>query len=797
MTYDLVMTRVALLQIRNTTSGQGVDVSLQVGDKGGSIDTLLNGSLPENTNILGLYECWRNSFHTAIGQYPDRHPRTVEDDDDDDDIAPEPGFASHRSYREDIAVCRQLFRQLEAAMQTWLQSADDWRWQKIREELQKELGKNPDGLQLVIQAQDPMWWKLPWLAWDLLQAHPEVGIAYSPLEFETAVQPQIARGRQQVRILAVFGDSTHLDLEPDRQALRALAGAEVVFLDRPDARSLIQTLRDDRGWDILFFAGHSKSQGQTGWIDINDRESLAIDQFRNAMREALSHSLEIAIFNSCDGLGLAQQLTDLQVPAIVVMQEVVPDTVAQSFLTEFLREYAAGKSLSTAVRRSQERLEAFADLPGATRLPMLFQHPAKVPLTWAQLHHRVRQKVRFPPWRSVLATSAIIAALVMGVRWAGKLQAWELQAFDALMRQLPAEKADPRLLLVGVDEEDIRQYGHPLPDAVLARLLDKLSQYQPTAIGLDIVRDAPVPPGNTDGYPVLVRHFQQNPNTIGICAFGRDLKTSIAHLPEIPELQTGFADLYYDDDFNPADETVRRYLLARNPNPIESPSRCATDKSLAWKLVYRYLIANKIAVDSIAEGWQFGSLTVERLLERSGGYQTLDARGDQVMIRYRKTEKIAQETSIRDVLENRENFNKAWVKNRIVLVGITAPSVPDVHDTPYGKMQGLYLHGHVVSQLLSAIDPNENRPLVWYWSQWGDALWVFIWSLAGGIAVWIWQAPIYRGLAIAIAGGVLYGMCGWVLTQGGWIPLVPAAIALVGTAVGLGVLMSMQSKHLA
>ena len=193
------------------------------------------------------------------------------------------------------------------------------------------------------------------------------------------------RRRKQVRILAVFGNSHQLDLEFDRQQIQRLKDAETVFLDCPNSQLLIQTLREKTGWDIFFFAGHSRSQGRTGRIEINHTEGLDIDQFRHAVREAIEHGLKIAIFNSCDGLGLAQHLENLRVPAIVAMQEIVPDVVAQSFLKEFLQEYSNGQSLYAAVRRSQERLEAFTNLPGATALPIVFQHPAQVPPTWEEL----------------------------------------------------------------------------------------------------------------------------------------------------------------------------------------------------------------------------------------------------------------------------------------------------------------------------------------------------------------------------------------------------------------------------
>lgn len=52
---------------------------------------------------------------------------------------------------------------------------------------------------------------------------------------------------------------------------------------------------------------------------------------------ALAANVEnIAIFNSCDGLGLAQELADLHIPQMIVIKEPVPDKLAQEFLKYFL-----------------------------------------------------------------------------------------------------------------------------------------------------------------------------------------------------------------------------------------------------------------------------------------------------------------------------------------------------------------------------------------------------------------------------------------------------------------------------
>lgn len=95
---------------------------------------------------------------------------------------------------------------------------------------------------------------------------------------------------------------------------------------------------------------------------------MTIEQLKYALKKAVVGGLNIAIFNSCDGLGLAQQLADLQIPQIIVMREPVPDRVAQAFLKYFLAAFAQGQSFYLAVREARERLQGLEDrfpaLPG-------------------------------------------------------------------------------------------------------------------------------------------------------------------------------------------------------------------------------------------------------------------------------------------------------------------------------------------------------------------------------------------------------------------------------------------------
>ncbi|WP_432811244.1 CHASE2 domain-containing protein [Pantanalinema sp. GBBB05] len=793
------MSRVAILKIGTGDFHQGFDVSLQLREEAGSPFAELTGRLPANPDLESLYVCWQQLFR-SLSTSSRRSPRSA-----DADWQIDQSLTIHRSTRADVEACRQWMLALETNMATWLQSTSEASWQRIRERLSQELARYPNQSRVVIQARDPQVWKLPWHVWDILSQYANVGLGYSLPDFEQHARIEVSpSNHDRVRVLAVLGDATAIDLQPDQAAIQRLSDAQSVFLSQPTAPELIRTLRQDHGWDIFFFAGHSQTQHDIGRIYLSDQESLAIDQFKHALREAIHQGLKIAIFNSCDGWGLAQQLASLQIPVVIFMQEEVPDQVAQSFLKELLAEYAQAQPLYTAVRRAQERLEEFQDLPGATWLPVIYQNLADIPPTWQNLHPQPQpitqplaprsplsppQRLKFP---GIILSSLLVTGLMMGLRWLGTWQTWELQAFNHLMQQLPTEPADDRLLLIGVDEEDLRRYGHPLPDAVLTQLLAKLQRYQPAAIGLDIIRDRPV----GTGYQRFTTHLKQQQNLITICAFDPQSGGGIAAPPQVPEAQLGFVDLYPDDlQTNRQDYTVRRYLLSRTANPIAVPSRCRTPYSLAWQLTYEYLSRHQITVQRQNNDWQFGSVIVRRLENHRGGYQTLDASGNQLLIRYRHTtepDKIAQQVTLRDVLTDSNSFDPDWIKDRVVLIGVTAPSIPDYHDTPYGRIRGLQVHAHVVSQLLSAAA--GDRPLLWWWTDWQDGVWVLVWAFTGGAIIWLLPVPLYRGIAFCLSLLTLYAACWLILVNGGWIPLVPAAFSLIGTGVSAAALPAVRSS---
>ncbi len=117
-------------------------------------------------------------------------------------------------------------------------------------------------------------------------------------------------------------------------------------------------------------------------------------------------------------------------------------------------------------------------------------------------------------WRSrgIWIATPTVTLMVILLRFTGILQSLEWQSYDAGVRLLPRPQ-DDRIVIVGIDEEDVTYLNTPIiSDELLAKILIKLRAQEPAAIGLDLYRDLPVPPGTDQ----LAEVFTTTPNLVGI-----------------------------------------------------------------------------------------------------------------------------------------------------------------------------------------------------------------------------------------------------------------------------------------
>jgi CHASE2 domain-containing sensor protein len=396
------------------------------------------------------------------------------------------------------------------------------------------------------------------------------------------------------------------------------------------------------------------------------------------------------------------------------------------------------------------------------------------------------EEVEFPYRRTfrtgalVLLTSAVITLLLLGIRQIGLLQAWELKAYDTLIQLRPAEQPDPRILVVEINESHLNQYGNPIPDTILAQMLAKLESYQPRVIGIDIFRPASQKAKPTD----LASHWQQNSNLIALCSVKQNNnpnKPGIAPAAEVPANRIGFSDLVVDPD-----EVLRRHLLFM---PLVANSPCATELSFSSQLALHYLKGDRIQPQTTSKDeFQLGTRIFHQLKANTSAYRSLPASnlgGYQILLNYRSSKTVAQQVTLTEVLQDKVKPN--WVKNRIVLIGITAPTTADNFFTPYSSSQwpyqkapGVIIHAQMVSQIISAV--LDKRPLLKVWSQWLEVIWIWGWCVVGGLAIWRSHSLLNWAVASIMTAGVLSGVCFVLLMQGSWVPLVPSALGFIATA---------------
>ncbi|KYC39047.1 hypothetical protein WA1_34235 [Scytonema hofmannii PCC 7110] len=352
-----------------------VRVTLAIEEENNRLGTEVTGYLPANPNLAIAINRWRVNY-LSLGT-----SSRVQ------------AVGAARRWRSD---CNRSASELRQSLNQWLLSES---FRPIRDKCLQHLMPHNE-VRVLIRTSSQSLLKLPWHLWDLIDSNSFAEVALSTPDVEPRTTVKTPTLPDKVKILAILGNSTGIDIQQDRQVLENLYNAETTFLVEPK-RQEINNYLWEKSWDILFFAGHSGVEGESGRICINQTESLTIDELRYALRNAVDNGLQLAIFNSCEGMELAFELQQLHIPQIIVMREPVPDVVAQAFVTYFLPAFASGKPLYLAEREARLRLHGLEyQFPCASWLPAIFQNPATVPPRWKDLGRRPTDKC---PYRGLFA----------------------------------------------------------------------------------------------------------------------------------------------------------------------------------------------------------------------------------------------------------------------------------------------------------------------------------------------------------------------------------------------------------
>ena len=771
------MSKVVILEIGDADNQQRYPITLKTGDSINSINSQIRGYLPPAKDFTESYD---NLKQTRM----------------------DGGFGSYRKLEKlkkaqvtNISV-QELANSVETSVNNWLNSGDSL-FLPVRDRLLQVLSAEGGNVRLIIQTDNISLWSFPWHLWNIFQDF-KIEPIFSLLTTNIKSELKSINSKNKMRILVILGDSTNINIQADLllfQESIAQNDAEVTPLVATSSSKLNDELWK-QNWDILFFAGHSSSQYDysQGKLALSETESIAIKDLKYGLENAIKHGLKLAIFNSCDGMGLVKELAPLQMPAVIAMRERVPDEVAQKFLEYFLHAFAREKkSLPDSVMQARKKLHGMeGEYPCASWLPMIYEHPAVESPTWDELlKGNQEQRQRVSIWRNlraVLVGSVLVTGALMGARCMGMLEALELQSYDQMLQIRPVEKKDNRVLVIEVTEADLylpeqKDRKGSLSEKALNLTLDKLEKYQAKVIGLGIHYDFPI----DSQMPQLMARMERSRNLIAFCKAPNRSKENSGTKPppNIPEKE--YKQRIGFNDFSPdANGIIRRHLIALKP---DTATICRAEYAFSAQLAFQYLYQTHGISPKYDRGeLQLGKANLKRLRNHMGGYHKIDDRAYEILLNYRSyrsPSEVISRVTLAQVLNGQ--LKPDDVKDKIVLIGTTAESFRADHPTPYTtaqenyrKLPNIIIHAQMVSQLISAA--LDGRRLIWWWDFWVDGLWIWGWGVVGGAIVWLFPSSKQYLTVTGVSIAILYGVCWIFFTQSGWVPLIPSGLALVGTS---------------
>ncbi len=425
-------------------------------------------------------------------------------------------------------------------------------------------------------------------------------------------------------------------------------------------------------------------------------------------------------------------------------------------------------SLSGPSKQPGQRSEAPADHGSAnTMAGMAFSTPRSdrqvSPSGWRRWRWR-------RGWGRVLLVTQLFSAVLLLCRELGGLQFAELAIYDQLVVSWSQAGISDRVVLVTVTEDDIGDHGWPLRDADLTILLGRLTGWGARAVAVDLYRDRPLPPGDQELATLRAKH----PEIVWALKLADKGNKGVA-APVVASIgQSALADVVTDTG-----GVVRRGLIA-----AEDTNTGRTIPTLGARLAQRYLGKSFRQPDD-------GSLVLGRghiglISEPWGPYARVDAAGYQTLLDFRGGPDRFRRFSFNQIT-NGESAAEL-VRDRIVLIGVDALSVPDRVETPFStglegaSLPGVMLHAYMADQLIR-IATGESASRI---SLPHGAEAVIIWACAMAAALIVLRVASVEMIFIVMLTGVglISGIGYFAFGRGLILPGVAAGIAWIGSAAG-------------
>ncbi len=391
-----------------------------------------------------------------------------------------------------------------------------------------------------------------------------------------------------------------------------------------------------------------------------------------------------------------------------------------------------------------------------------------------------------------LVAAHVVFGVIVLIRISQGLEGAELQVYDRLVRSLvgqteAVERGTPPIVMIGAEEADLNRYGWPLPDGTLAEALVRLDAAGATAIGVDIYRDRPRPPGNEAleaayaAIETLVLIYLDDP-------------TAEFAIPPPPSLvgtdKLGLSNIVRDED-----GSVRRALVY-----IQSDDGEYILLSFPFMLAYRHLAAQGIQIGGDPNDpsqLMVGPTPLRRFQYNDGAYVSGDDGGYQVPLDFRDGFGAFPQYTLSALLDG--EVPQEALAGKVVILGTTADSVKDDFFTPLAgprsvreAMFGIELHAHAVSQFIRhGTGETPSRTVM---SPEAEFAWIWMWCVIGGLIVVFSSHLWVEFLLILGAIGALTVISFQAFAAHFWVPLLPPAIGLATAGFGTAAILSYRAR---
>jgi CHASE2 domain-containing sensor protein len=387
----------------------------------------------------------------------------------------------------------------------------------------------------------------------------------------------------------------------------------------------------------------------------------------------------------------------------------------------------------------------------------------------------------------------LLPLLISGFRDSGVVRRWDDFALDRLISIRPAEKPEDRIVIVTIDEDDLKKESS-ISDQNLAKAINLIAAAQPRIIGVDIVRDGEITPELQDAY-------QKHKNVIGI---SKSSPPDLLLPPSgLPVNRVGFGDYVPD-----VDSLVRRAQLASFV-----PGKM-TQYSFAFQLARLYLQQQGEKIKITPQQLELDNRSISPL-EISDDLPTTNLfslssetsespksvklpENFDVLVSYRQPYGAFKLVKLADVLTQKP-LN---LQGKVVILGYSASTKHDFVNTSVfpasnkkinGNILGAEYHSYIVSQLIStAID---GRSFIQPLPFWGDYLWILVCVVSSGLLLRVIKFKTPFWLLLTVIVGYTTGVCLsiYFLFLAGW--LLPIGLTTGILVINLPLLVSLYQRE--